>query len=108
MTHSTFYLFDALVANWSSQVRNLSGMVWKAMRVGAALKAVSMVAGASVLRPYLLFSASIAATRRVRLCSSSVPSNRFKRVQSVGHQAVQMHADEIWVLEFFARRAGFP
>ena len=36
-------------------------MVWKAMRVGAALKAVSMVAGASVLRPYLLLIASMAA-----------------------------------------------
>jgi hypothetical protein len=33
--------------------QNSSGMVWKAMRVGAALKAVSMVAGARVLRPYL-------------------------------------------------------
>jgi len=36
---------------FSAQKR--SGMLWKAMRVGAALKAVSMVAGASVLKPYL-------------------------------------------------------
>ena len=78
------------------------------MRVGAALKAVSMVAGASVLRPYLLFSASMAASRRARLCSSLSSFKQVEGVQPVGHQAVQMHADEIRVLVLLARRAGIP
>jgi hypothetical protein len=40
---------------WSPALfQNNSGILWKAMRVGAALKAVSMVAGATVLKPYLL------------------------------------------------------
>ncbi len=70
------------------------------MRVGAALKAVSMVAGASVLRPYLLFSASIAASSRARLCSSSSAVEEVERVQAVGDQPAQMHADEVRMVEF--------
>jgi hypothetical protein len=35
------------------QPQNKSGILWKAIRVGAALYAASMVAGASVLIPYL-------------------------------------------------------
>jgi hypothetical protein len=36
--------------------QNNSGMLWNAIRVGADLYAVSIVAGASVLMPYLLLS----------------------------------------------------
>ena len=36
-------------------------MLWNAIRVGADLYAASMVAGATVLMPYLLLMASIAA-----------------------------------------------
>ena len=31
-----------------------------------------------------------------------------QRMQSSGHQAVQMHADEVRTLELLAGRAGFP
>ena len=45
--------------------------------IEASRKAVSMVAGASVLRPYFEFSASMAASKRVRFCSLSEPSKRL-------------------------------
>ena len=71
-------------------------MLWNAIRVGAALYAVSIAAGASVLMPYLSLIWSIVAFRRVRLCSSSRPS-KSERVQPVGNQVVQLHADEVRV-----------
>jgi hypothetical protein len=39
-----------------SKSQNKSGILWNAIRVGAALYAASIVAGASVLIPYFSFS----------------------------------------------------
>ena len=83
-------------------------MLLNAIRVGAALYAVSIAAGASVLMPYLSLIWSIVASRRVRLCSSSRPSKSVERVQPVGDKVVQLHADEVRMVVLLARRARLP
>ena len=67
------------------------------MRVGAALKAVSIVAGASVLMPYLLLSVHGRQQPRPALLVFRAVEE-VERVQPVGNQAVQLHADEIRML----------
>ena len=72
--------------------------LWNAMRVGAALYAVSMAAGASVLMPYLSLIWSIVAQQaRAALLFFEAVEER-QRVQAVGNEVVQLHADEIRVL----------
>ena len=75
--------------------QNKSGMLWNAIRVGAALYAASIVAGASVLMPYFWFSWSIASSSFARLFALSSESNRFSECEPVRHQPVQTHADKV-------------
>ena len=69
-----------------------------AIRVGAAFHAVSMAAGASVLMPYLSLIWSMVASNRVRLSLLFEAVEERQRVQPVGNEVVQLHADEIGVL----------
>ena len=64
-----------------------------------------MAAGASVLMPYLSFSSSMASqqARAALLVFEGV--EEVQRVQAVGNQTVELHADEVGLVVL---RAGGP
>ena len=67
-----------------------------------------MVAGASVLMPYLLFSCVHGRQQAGAALLAVEGVEEVERVQAVGDQIVQVHADEVGVVVLLAGRAGFP
>ncbi len=64
-------------------------MLWKAMRVGAALKAVSIDAGANVLMPYFEFSSSMVSSSFDAALLAFERVEEVERMQAIGNEAVE-------------------